>query len=623
MLSRLIHRGPDDQGSWVEGLVGLGHTRLSIIDLATGHQPLCNEDGGVWVVFNGEVFNYKELRSRLIEQGHRFRTESDTEVIVHLYEEHGERFVEYLNGQFAIALWDRVRRRLVLARDRNGIRPLFYIEIDGRLAFASEIKALFALPMVGRALDPRAIAEICTFWSPLAPRTVFSNVNSLPPGCLMVVDGTGCRTIRYWDWDFSCLDVGRTEDDYIEELRALLTDAVRLQLRADVPVGTYLSGGLDSAIITALAQREGAAALRTFSITFDDAEFDESIHQNTLVDYLGTQHSALHCSRSDIAAAFPRTVYQAETPVVRTAPTPLMLLSGHVRQCGYKVVLTGEGADEVFGGYDLFKEAKIRRFWGRFPGSAIRPRILERLYPYLKNSPASGRAFSRAFFGEGMDQAAQPYFAHIPRWTTTGRISRFFSADLRNAIGQWDPYRSILETLPNGIGNWSPMGRDQYVEAHTLMSGYLLCSQGDRVAMANSVEGRVPFLDHRLIEFANRLPPHLKLRGLTEKYLLKKAAADWLPKSVLTRTKQPYRAPDSQAFFEKGVPVGYVAEMFDAKHLADAGYFDPGAVSKLFEKCRAGRAIGFADNMAFVAILSTMLLHDQFVRKDAAVPGYS
>lgn len=622
MLSRLVHRGPDDHGSWIDGPVGLGHTRLSIIDLATGHQPLCNEDGTVWVVFNGEIFNYKELRSLLIEKGHRFRTDSDTEVIVHLYEEHGERFVDHLNGQFAIGLWDTVRRRLILARDRNGIRPLFLTRVDGRLAFASEIKALFALSTVERALDPRAIAEVCTFWAPLAPRTVFSNVDSLPPGCLMVIDDTGCRTVRYWDWDFPSPDASRTEDDYIEELRALLTDAVRLQLRADVPVGTYLSGGLDSAIIAALAQREGAAALRTFSITFAEAEFDESIHQKTLVDYLGTQHSALHCSRADIAAAFPRTIYQAETPVVRTAPTPLMLLSAHVREQGYKVVLTGEGADEVFGGYDLFKEAKIRRFWGRFPDSAVRPRILERLYPYLKNSPASGRAFSSAFFGEGMDQAAQPYFAHIPRWTTTGRISRFFSAELRNAIGQWDPYRSILETLPEGMGNWSPMGRDQYVEAHTLMSGYLLCSQGDRVAMANSVEGRVPFLDHRLIEFGNRLPPHLKLRGLTEKYLLKKAAADWLPKSVLTRTKQPYRAPDSQAFFEKGVPVGYVAEMFDTQRLASAGYFDPGATLKLFEKCRSGRAIGFADNMAFVAILSTMLLHHQFVENNASSPDH-
>jgi asparagine synthase (glutamine-hydrolysing) len=289
------------------------------------------------------------------------------------------------------------------------------------------------------------------------------------------------------------------------------------------------------------------------------------------------------------------------------------LLSGHVRQAGYKVVLTGEGADEVFGGYDLFKEAKIRRFWAKSPDSTMRPRILERLYPYLKHSPANGRAFTESFFRQGMEHVNEPYFAHIPRWTTTQRTHKFFSREVRDAIGDWDPYVAIVETLPSEICRWKPMARDQYVEAHTLMTGYLLSSQGDRVAMANSVEGRFPFLDHRLIEFANRLPPHLKLRGLTEKYLLKKAMQGLLPESVRTRTKQPFRAPDSQSFFNEGRPVEYVAELFSASKISTAGYFDADATAKLFEKCRAGRAIGFADNMAFVAVLSTMLLHEQLI----------
>lgn len=615
MIARLHHRGPDGTGYFLDGPIGLAHARLSIIDLAGGQQPIHNEARTIWVVFNGEIFNYVELRRELEAQGHRFYTQSDTEVIVHLFEQYGERFVEYLNGQFAIALWDTQRQTLVLARDRTGIRPLFYTESAGRLIFASEIKALFALPGVQRRISPQAIAEICTYWSPLVPRTAFDGVLSLPPGHLMVVANGVQRISSYWDWKFpqSVLRTRHTEEEYADELRELLVDAVKLQLRADVPVGAYLSGGLDSSIITSIIHNFTNTPLRTFSLTFEDAEFDESAHQRELVEYLGTDHTSLRCTRADIAAAFPRTIFHTETPIVRTAPTPLMLLSGHVRASGYKVVLTGEGADEVFGGYDLFKEAKIRRFMARVPDSSIRPRILERLYPYLKHSPGTGRAFTEAFFKEGAEYISEAFFAHIPRWTTTRRIGQFFSSDMRAAIGEWDPYARIKATLPPDIGSWMPMGRDQYVEAHTLMTGYLLCSQGDRMAMANSIEGRFPFLDHRLIEFANRLPPQLKMRGLTEKYLLKKSMTGLLPESVRTRTKQPYRAPDSQSFFNAGKPTDYVADLFSTPKISAAGFFDARATSKLFEKCRTGRAIGFADNMAFVTILSTMLLHEQFV----------
>jgi asparagine synthase (glutamine-hydrolysing) len=393
----------------------------------------------------------------------------------------------------------------------------------------------------------------------------------------------------------------------------LLIDAVRLQLRADVPVGAYLSGGLDSSVVTTIIKNFSNTPLRTFSVTFEDAEFDESMHQRNMVEYLGTNHTAVHCTATDIGAAFPRTIWHTETPIVRTAPTPLMLLSARVRAEDYKVVLTGEGADEVFGGYDIFKEAKIRRFWARAPQSKMRPRILERLYPYLKHSPTSGRAFTQKFFSEGLEHKDKPFFAHIPRWTTTRRIWKFFSPELRESLSSFDPYAAIECTLPPDIKRWLPLGRDQYIEAHTLMSGYLLCSQGDRVAMANSVEGRFPFLDHRLIEFANRLPPRYKLMGLTEKYLLKKAMKGLLPEAIRTRTKQPYRAPDSQSFFCNGVPLDYVAELLSESRLRKAGYFDPKSVAKLAEKCRAGRAIGFADNMAFVGVLSAMLVDDMFI----------
>jgi asparagine synthase (glutamine-hydrolysing) len=625
MIGQLHHRGPDGNGTYCDGEVGLAHARLSIIDLTTGDQPIHNEDKTVWVVFNGEIFNYIELRAALERQGHRFYTHSDTEVLVHLYEEHGDDFVRHLNGQFAIALWDTRTQRLVLARDRTGIRPLFHTTVGGRLLFASEAKALFAVAGVPRCLDPLALAEVFTFWAPIGDRSVFEGVRSLPPGHLMAVQGGRTQNRCYWDWDFPVepVDDSRSAADCAEELRALMVDAVRLQLRADVPVGAYLSGGLDSSVITSLIHNFTDTPLRTFSVTFEDDEFDEGPYQRELAGYLGTQHSQVRCTRADIAAAFPRALWHAEAPILRTAPTPLMLLSASVREQGYKVVLTGEGADEVFGGYDIFKEARVRRFMARAPQSSVRPQLLKRLYPYLKHSPATSGAFARSFFSEGVEHMNEPYYAHIPRWNTTRRISQYFSATLRDAIGNWSPYPAIEATLPAHIRRWQPMARDQYVEAHTLMSGYLLNSQGDRMAMANSIEGRFPFLDHRVIEFANRLPPRYKLMGLTEKFLLKKSMTGLLPESVRTRSKQPYRAPDSASFFVNGKAPEYVAELMSAERIARAGYFEPSAVRKLFEKCRCGRAIGFGDNMAFVGILSTMLIDEMFIQGAAVAtrPG--
>jgi asparagine synthase (glutamine-hydrolysing) len=284
-----------------------------------------------------------------------------------------------------------------------------------------------------------------------------------------------------------------------------------------------------------------------------------------------------------------------------------------VREHGYKVVLTGEGADEVFGGYDLFKEAKIRRFWARQPQSKLRPRLLERLYGYLPNSPVRNSAFAQSFFGQGMQHLQRPIFAHVPRWTTSQRALGLLSAEMRAEVGDFDPLDAFEATLPANIGDWSPLARDQYVEAKSLLAGYLLSSQGDRVAMANSIEGRFPYLDHRVIEFANTLPPSFKIRGMTEKYLLRRALADLLPDEIVNRTKQPYRAPDSASFFFDGEPLEYVADLMSGTRIRASGYFDAGAVGRLFDKCRAGRATGFADNQAFVGVLSTMLL-DQSLR---------
>jgi len=348
----------------------------------------------------------------------------------------------------------------------------------------------------------------------------------------------------YWDWQFpqERQETSGSAQLAAGELRELLLDVVRLRLRADVPVAAYLSGGLDSSIIAALVHRCTDTPLRTFSLTFDDAESDEGPAQREMAQYLGCQHSALHCSRADIAAAFPQAIWHAESPILRTAPVPLMLLAQQVYAAGYKVVLTGEGADEVFGGYDLFKEAAIRRFMARAPQSTWRTALLARLYPYLEHSPTANPALAKRFFGDGAEQLGRPGFGHLPRWQTTRRLWRFLSPALRAQLSGSDPLRIIAADLPDQFERWPPLSQDQYIEAHTLMSGYLLSAQGDRMAMSQSIEGRFPYLDHRLIEFANRLPPRYKLMGLKEKYLLKCSAAGIDPKTTqatIPRAGQP------------------------------------------------------------------------------------
>jgi len=620
MIGELRHRGPDGYGFHESAGIGLAHARLSIIDLATGDQPIRNESGSVQVVFNGEIFNYVELRQRLLAAGHRFYTQSDTEVIVHAYEEFGLDFVDELNGQFAIALWDATERRLVLARDRVGIRPLLYARTRDGLVFASEAKSLFASGMVRAELDPVGLAEVATFWSVVAPRTPFAGIEALPPGHLATWQDGRLQVRRYWDWSFAPDGAEETRrlDDVVEELRELFIDCVRLQLRADVPVGAYLSGGLDSSAVTAAIRKFSDTPLKTFSLTFANGEFDEREYQDQVSQHLHTDHVRRSIESADIGAAFPRALRHIEAPIVRTAGVPLMLLADRVRESGFKVVLTGEGADEVFGGYDIFKEGKIRRFWARQPGSKWRPLLLRRLYGYLANSPTARGGMAGGFFGQSLDQPNDPYFAHRPRWATTNRTLRLLSQDFRARIDAAHPIARLADLAPRPDANWAPLSRDQYVEAHTLLSGYLLHAQGDRVAMAASIEGRYPFLDHRLIEFANRLPARWKIRGLEEKYILRRAVADWLPKDVVRRTKQPYRAPDSESFFKGGQPLDYVAEALDPAKVRDAGYFDPVVVGKLLEKCRTGAAIGFADNMAFVTVLSTQMLHHEYVARAAA-----
>ncbi|WP_027998479.1 asparagine synthase (glutamine-hydrolyzing) [Sinorhizobium arboris] len=624
MAAAIGHRGPDERGIFTTPGAGLGHVRLSIVGLGDGQQPMSDPSGELTIAFNGEIFNYVELRDELRAKGRRFRTASDTEVILHLYEELGEDCLSLLNGDFAFAIWDARRRRMMLARDRMGVRPLFHTMSGGTLYFASEVKALLEVPGVSAEIDPIALDQIFTLWAPIAPRTPFRDILELEPGHLMIADQNGVTTRPYWQLDYPDRDtrsVYTRESHAAEELRDLLTDATRIRMRADVPVGAYLSGGLDSSVISALAAGMTPQGLRTFSVTFDSVEHDESAFQEEMAAALGTEHSAVACGAGDIAGDFPDVIRFTEKPIIRTAPAPLYKLSRLVREAGLKVVLTGEGADEVFAGYDIFKEARVRRFCGRQPGSRSRPHLFRKLYPYLPGLQQQSAEYLAAFFGAGDVALDDPLFSHRPRFKGTAATKMFFSADLRAELKDYDAAEELVGRLPAAFGRWHPLHQAQYLESRFLLPGYILSSQGDRMAMAHGIEGRFPFLDHRLVEFAARLPPEMKLKGLVEKHVLREATKDLLPPAIGRRTKQPYRAPDSHSFSGAG-ELDYVRSAMSGDAIAAGGLFNAKAVAKLYEKCQSRPASGFRDNAAFVGILSTQLWLQTFtgrsLRKAAA-----
>jgi asparagine synthase (glutamine-hydrolysing) len=616
MISILRHRGPDETGLYLDDHMAMGHTRLSIIGLGDGTQPISNEEGTLWVVYNGEVFNYPELKADLEEKGHIFRTGTDTEILVHIYEEYGPDCLQRLNGQFAFAIWDSVREELFLARDRVGIRPLHYCRAGGKFRFASEIKALFLDPSVPRELDIQALSQVFTLWTTLTPKTIFKDVLELPPGHFMLLKhGRIVRQEPYWTIPYFFPETrwSGTFDEAVEETRELILDSIRIRLRADVPVGAYLSGGLDSSIITSLISGNFNNNLRTFSIGFKDEAFDESHYQQMMVKHLGTDHCSLLIDNSDISENFPAVVRQCEKPLLRTAPVPMYLLSRLARENNFKVVLTGEGADEVFAGYNIFKEAKVRQFWSRDPDSRFRPRLLERLYPYIFKNPARGRCYLQNFFSVNIDGARDPLFSHRIRWENTGKNSLFFSDRVMAELDAYKPVDEVLAALPAGFPERDVLSRAQFLEMGIFLSNYLLSSQGDRVAMGNSLELRVPFLDFRVIEFAMKLPPSWKLKVLNEKYILKESFRRLIPEAIISRPKHPYRAPIRDVFF--GAGDGYVHEFLSEEYLKQTGYFDPVKTGCLVNRFIKSDCFVESEtqNMALTGILSTQILHEQFI----------
>lgn len=626
MLSVIKHRGPDETGLYLGKNIGLGSVRLSIIDVAGGQQPLSDESGRYWIVYNGEIFNYPELRKDLEKKGVHFRTNSDTEVVVQMYASYGNRCLEFFNGQFAFCIWDSLKEELFLARDRVGIRPLYYWRHNETLAFCSEIKGLFTLGQIERKLSTKSLAQVFHCWTTLSPDTPFENIFELPPGHFITVTATSFAIKRFWMMEFAGRqnDNNRNISDAAEEFKELIRDAVRIRLRSDVPVGAYLSGGLDSSVTTALINEIEPGILNTYSIGFTDKDFDETSYQLEAAQYFNTNHTAIKCSPTEIVDYFRETVWHSEYPMLRTAPTPMFLLSKKVRESNIKVVITGEGADEFLAGYNIFKEAKIRRFWAKEPESLSRPRLLTKLYPYLPVIRDANHFALKMFFGYNLTATGDPLYSHQLRWHNTSRIMNYLSDDIIHQVNGYDPLASIYPNLPDRFMEWSELSRSQYLEATIFMSGYLLSSQGDRMAMGNSVEGRYPFLDYRVIQFCNNLPDRFKLNGLNEKFLLKHIGRGMIPESIRMRPKQAYRAPISGSFFTSSAPK-YVDEMLSDRLIIYYGLFNNDKVRSLIMKVKTGNNVSETDQMAIAGILSTQLLYDMFIINEitpSEIKGY-
>ena len=624
MLSVIRHRGPDETGLYLGNNIGLGSVRLSIVDLSTGQQPISDESGNYWIVYNGEIFNYPELRSDLERKGIKLKTHCDTEVVVQMYALYGANCLNYFNGQFAFSIWDKNKQEIFLARDRVGIRPLFYWAKNETFAFCSEIKGLFTLNQVPRAIRPESLAQVFTFWTTLTPNTPFEDIYELPPAHYMIVRSSKIQIERYWSMEFNHNHIENTPSisDTVAEFDDLFRDAIRIRLRADVQVGAYLSGGLDSSLTTAYIHEIDPGVLNTFSIGFKDKAFDETAYQKEVSSRFNTNHTAFECSSAEISQNFADTIWHTEFPLLRTSPTPMFMLSQKVREQNIKVVITGEGADEIFAGYNIFKESKIRRFWANEPNSKARPKLLSSLYPYLPMMKNSNNMALKMFFGYKLGETTDPLYSHLLRWHNTSRITGYFSDEVAALIKNYNPLEGAYSAIPDNFKKWSSLAQSQFLETSIFMSGYLLSSQGDRVAMGNSVEGRYPFLDYRVIEYASKLPDRYKLNCLNEKFLLKKMGEGKIPDSILRRSKQAYRAPITSSFINSSRP-DFITEALSKKKLKEYNLFDSEKVMQLLAKHDNNLPFSEIDQMAITGIISTQLLHKMFVIQNNEVNNES
>src|SRR5215510_1334154 len=591
MTHKLDHRGPDSAGYFLGHYVALGFRRLSIIDLESGDQPIYNEDGSVVLMCNGEIFNYLELKKVLIQKGHRFRTKSDVEVLLHLYEEHDIDFLDKINGQFAFAIYDRNKYRLFLARDHFGINPLYYTTVNALFIFASEIKAILEHPQVPREVDLTGLDQTISFPGLVSPRTMFKGIQSLKSGNYIVVENGAVSTREYWDLDYPPLEAGsgdKPESDYVEELKELLTRSVTYRLQSDVPVGFYLSGGLDSSLIGALINQIAPGTKRhSFSIGFTDADISETKHQRLMAQFTRSIHNEIIFDWSEIVERLSQMIYHCECPVRETYNTCSLALSAAAKNAGISVVLTGEGADELFAGYvgyrfDSFRDRESKSYDLE---TALEDELRERLWG------------DKDFFYEKDHQALREVKQTL------------YSARVNELYPEFDCFNHGLINKERLRGR-HPLHQRSYLDFRLRLSDHLISDHGDRMTLAHSVEGRYPFLDIDLVEFSTRIPPELKLHDYVEKYILKRVAEDFLPAEIVKREKFGFHAPGSPYLLQHGIE--WVNDMVSHDRIKRQGYFNPDVIDRLrAEYTQSGfkLKLPFEDDLLIVVLTFSLFLY--------------
>jgi asparagine synthase (glutamine-hydrolysing) len=593
MSEKLLHRGPDSSGFFVEDQVALGFRRLSIVDLETGDQPIYNEDGSLVLLCNGEIYNFQELRRELLAAGHVFSTRSDVEVLVHLYEECGADLLSRIDGQFAFVLYDRRRKQLLLARDHFGVNPVYHATCDGIFLFASEIKALLVHPAVPREADLTGLDQVLCLPGVVSPRTVFKGIASLPSGHRIVVQGSTVAESEYWDLDYPLageLAYGETEDTYLERLEERLTRSVERRLQADVPIGLYLSGGLDSSLIAATACRLRGGRQHTFSIAFADATIDETRYQRLVAERLGTEHHEIRFDWPEIASRLADVIYHCECPLRESYNTCSLALSHAARQEGFKVILSGEGADELFAGY---------------PGY-----VFDQLGP-RRPAPGDLEALAEARLRQHLWGDADLFYETDLH--AFGKVRRaLYAAAPRAGLAAFDCLGGLPLIDAQRLRGRHPLHQRSYLDFKLRLSDHLLADHGDRMVLANSVEGRYPFLDLGVVALAREIPPHLKLNGFVEKYLLKRLAGNLLPREVVEREKFGFRAPGSPYLL--GQRIEWIDDLLSHEHIRRQGYFDPDRVEALRagQRSRADDFNPHQETDLLMVVLTFTLLCDLF-----------
>ncbi|MDD8025183.1 MAG: asparagine synthase (glutamine-hydrolyzing) [Acidobacteriota bacterium] len=582
MCDAIVHRGPDDDGYYNDGPVSLGMRRLSIIDLSTGRQPIHNEDRTVWVVYNGEIFNFPELRPELEARGHKFYTRADTEVIVHLYEEMGEAFATRLNGMFAVALWDTRTRKLILVRDRLGLKPLHYAWQDGRLYFGSEIKSLLRAG-VSRTIDLESLSRYFTYEFVPAPDSIFAAIKKIPPGHLLVARDGRSEIRRYWDVRYAeAPPAPRSEDAWAEEIAARLRESVRMRLLSDVPLGVFLSGGIDSSAVTALMSETAGGRVKTFSIGFKEKTFDELDYARIVADKFGTEHTEFIVDSRQAAALVPTLMEYLDEPLADASVIPTYVISKLARR-HVTVALAGDGGDELFGGYDTYKAFKVARLYRKVPGFVRRGLIA----PAVRHLPASEKRLSFEFKAKKFTSGAEypPEIANTLWWGAyaPGLKRHLLSPDVQARVAA-DPFGPIRDQAAQTRAA-DPLDRIAYLDLKLYLQDDLLVKV-DRMSMANSLEIRTPFLDYTFVEFAATIPSRLKLKGFESKHILKKAMASRLPAEILAKKKIGFDIPLGP--WLRNELREFVMDTLSPARLKRHGYLDEGFVRKVLDEHMAG-----------------------------------